>query len=152
MKRTQPTLAKEGQEQVLSDKVGLKVMISEKTRRQLRSRAELDGVKTEVTVQAALEAYLKVQPSMEEELTRILRARLPHSLYALVDSARSAARTSWIEVLQGTLADRYQTPAPPPRSLVPRPPPKAKAVGFLDLTVTDQSWEADSDSGIRKAV
>jgi hypothetical protein len=117
---------------------------------QLNSKAALGKLAQSDVMAAALEQYLKVQPSHEEELQRLLKLRLPHPLYSSVSTQIVSNRSSWIETVQAALAKATQEPAPLPRSVpvVPRPSPKARAVGFLDLPVTDQT----EDSGIREAV
>jgi hypothetical protein len=131
-------------------KVGLKVMISEGTRRKVRARADLDGVKIQEVAERAFMNYLAAAISDEEHLARILRSRLPHGLFVGVDALRNANRATWIETLAAALVQASQAPAPRPVLTVPRAQPRSTPP---ITTHVDVPWDpaSESDSGVRQA-
>jgi hypothetical protein len=124
----------------------LRVYLRPKVHDELNARVAITHLAQSDIIEAGLAAYLRVQPKPDEQLEKLLKLVLPHDLFASTDAARSAARTSWLEVIKGALVKATQAPAPEPFK---REPPRPTTIvvstprvteGFIPgTTVTDHS-------------
>jgi hypothetical protein len=153
MSTNQQAVASNATKEPVLDCSDLKVRVPTAIKLRLKGLAAGSGQLLSTTTTEILEKGLAIPLGDEQVLGRILRQRLPHPLYGAIDTSRSSARTSWIEVVQGALAKEYLTPAPLPRSVpvVPRATPRVRESGIPGCSVTDDGC-LEQDSGVRKAV